>query len=265
MAVFLFFQNLVFFLASTLLQAAPGICAATTTSLTDISTAFSNAGIVPGVIPIFNPSGILDVVFTTQQAVNATPGTNLTVQQTVNEPQFFVTSDDSTAISAQFVVALFDPDAPTPQNTSLAQFRHLLGGGYRWSPNGGNSGILTNGSAALTEFVPPGPPPGSNPHRYMVLLFVQSEDFDSKAPSILNSSTPRTNFNVTAFSDVLGLGAPFAGTFFFTGPDTTISSSVSTTGTGAKPTGPSGSGAVLHHAQLGVAGVFASTLVYLLS
>ncbi|KAJ7498710.1 phosphatidylethanolamine-binding protein [Mycena latifolia] len=214
-------------LALTLAQvsmAASEVCAATDISLTDISTAFSNAGIVPGVIPVFKPSGILDVVFTipsTHQAVNATPGANLTVQQTVNEPQFFLTSDDATATTAQFVVALFDPDAPTPQNTSLAQFRHLVGGGYRWSANGGNYGILTNSSAALTEFVPPGPPPGSDPHRYMVLVFVQSADFDSKAPAILNSSTPRTNFNITAFSDALGLGAPLAGTFFFTGPCTT--------------------------------------------
>ncbi|KAJ6598847.1 phosphatidylethanolamine-binding protein [Mycena vulgaris] len=258
------------FLLSALIQASE-VCAiaVTDTSLTTISTAFSNAGIVPGVIPVFKPSGILDVVFTipsTGQAVNATPGTNLTVQQTVNEPQFFLTADNTTASDTQFVIALFDPDAPTPQNTSLAQFRHLVGGGYRWGANG----LLTNSSAALTEFVPPGPPPGSDPHRYMVLVFLQSQDFASKAPYILNSSTPRTNFNITALSDALGLGAPFSGTFFFTGPDTSgpsgpntsePSSASNSTGTGAKPTDVAGSSARSRNAQLVVPATFTFILI----
>ncbi|KAJ7129450.1 phosphatidylethanolamine-binding protein [Mycena epipterygia] len=266
---FSFSQILSTFLVLTLVQALtapPQTRAVTDASLADISVAFFNTGIVPGVIPVFKPSGILDVVFTTpstQQAVNATPGTNLTVQQTVNEPALFLTSDNPAASDVEFVVALFDPDAPTPQNTSLAQFRHLLGGGYRWAANGSNSGILTNSSAALTEFVAPGPPPGSDPHRYMVLLFVQSADFGSKAPSILNSSTPRTNFNITAFSDALGLGDPFAGTFFFTGPGATSTLSGSTaTGTGAtSTTGPPGSGAISHPARLVATGVFAFILI----
>ncbi|KAJ7721174.1 phosphatidylethanolamine-binding protein [Mycena maculata] len=228
----------------------------------DVSTAFSNAGLVPGVIPVFNPSGILDVVFTiptTQQALNATPGANLTVQQTVNEPQLFLTSDNTNAPDTEYVVALFDPDAPTPQNASLAQFRHLLGGGYRWNVTGSNPGILANMTPALTDFFPPGPPPRSDPHRYMVLLYVQSQDFESKAASVVNASTPRTNFNITAFSDVLSLGSPFAGTFFFTGPKLTGSTSASgstTTGT------PAPSGAVSNHGPLTVS---AALLIILLA
>ncbi|KAF7352605.1 PEBP-like protein [Mycena venus] len=212
---------LLFLLASALARPSAKLetRAVTDASLKAVSTAFSKAGIVPGVIPVFKPTGILDVVFTvptTQKAVNATPGTNLTTQQTANEPNFVLTVSDTTiASNAEFVVALFDPDAPTPQNTTFAQFRHLLGAGYRWNAD---TGVLTNTTAALTEFVPPAPPPKSDPHRYLVLIYEQSEDFACKVPSILNASTPRTNFNMTAFSDALGLGAPFAGTFFFTGP-----------------------------------------------
>ncbi|KAJ7240357.1 phosphatidylethanolamine-binding protein [Mycena haematopus] len=253
-----------FFFLSALARPSPSleIRAVTNISLTDVSTTFSKAKIVPGVIPVFEPSGLLDVVFTvptTQQVVNATPGVALTTQQTVNEPQFFLTvSDTTTASNAEFVVALFDPDAPTPQNTSLAQFRHFLGAGYQWNAS---TGALVNTTAALTEFFPPGPPPGSDPHRYMVLVYVQFEDFASKAPLILNASTPRTNFNMTAFSDELGLGAPFAGTFFLTGPDVTTTSS-----SGSSPAAtPKNSGAVALPFQLPVTGVFAAmlTMVFL--
>jgi len=164
MAILTFSFILSFFFASALAQPSsrPQIRAVTNTSLTDVSTAFSKAGIVPGVIPVFQSSGLLDVVFTvptTQQAVNPTPGTNLTTQQTANEPKFVLTvSDTTTASNAEFVVALFDPDAPTPQNTTFAQFRHFLGAGYHWNAD---TGVLANTTAALTKFVPPGPPPGS--------------------------------------------------------------------------------------------------------
>ncbi|KAF8195661.1 phosphatidylethanolamine-binding protein [Mycena galopus ATCC 62051] len=260
MAILISYLLLPVFIAAALARPSsrPQIRAVTNASLTDVSTAFSKAGLVPGITPVFEPTGFLDVIFTvpsTQQAVNATPGANLTTQQTVNEPQFVLTvSDTTTASNAEFVVALFDPDAPTPQNTSLAQFRHLLGAGYQWNPA---TGVLSNTTAAVTEFFPPGPPPGSDPHRYMVLVYVQSEDFASKVPSILNASTPRTNFNMSAFSDALGLGAPFAGTFFFEGPESTATSSGSSPS--ATPS-PKSSGALSLHSQLAVAGVLVSVV-----
>ncbi|KAJ7366268.1 PEBP-like protein [Mycena albidolilacea] len=257
-----------FFLLSALASASPRpeTRAVSDASLTDVSTAFSKAGIVPGLVPVFNPTGLLDVVFTdgtTQKAVNATPGTNLTMQQTADEPKFVLTvSNTTTASTAEFVIALVDPDAPTPQNTSLGQFRHFLGAGYRWSAD---TGVLTNSTAAPTEWFSPAPPAGSDPHRYLVLAYVQPDDFASKVSSILNATTPRTNFNVTAFSNTLGLGAPFAGTFFITGPDSTPTSSApsSAASSGASASAsatPQGSGATALHSQLTVTGAFAAIM-----
>jgi hypothetical protein len=92
-----------------------------------------------------------------------------------------------------------------------------------------------------------------------VLVYSQSEDFTSNVPLILNASTPRTNFNMTAFADALGLGAPVAGTFFFTGPNGT------TTASGSSATGTP-SGAISIHSQLAATGVFISILaMYFLS
>ncbi|KAF7301865.1 Ov-16 antigen [Mycena indigotica] len=216
----------------SLLFALPFLLTVSAVSTKDISTAFSQAGIIPNVVPIFDATAVLDVVYSdpsTLKPLTVTLGGNLTVQQTQTIPKFFVKPASG---DQEYVVAFFDPDAPTPQNTSLAQFRHYVGGGYK----AGSDGALTNNTPALTEYIGPGPPPGSDPHRfflpsqpqhielihtpsYLILVFAQPSDFSAKAPSILNATTPRTNFNVTTFSAQLGLGAPITGTFWFTGPE----------------------------------------------
>ena len=61
-----------------------------------------------------------------------------------------------------FVIAMVDPDAPTPQNPDNAPVRHFLGGGFTFKDDGVS---LTNSTPAVTEYQPPSPPAGSNPHR----------------------------------------------------------------------------------------------------
>lgn len=81
------------------------------------------------------------------------------------EPTFAVTANSSDSLAEQiFVLAIVDPDAPTPQNTSISQFRHMLAGDLH--VNASSGGALVNSSAALTDFVNPTPPAGSDPHRY---------------------------------------------------------------------------------------------------
>ncbi|OBZ76815.1 Splicing factor 3B subunit 6-like protein [Grifola frondosa] len=118
-----------------------------------------------------------------------------------------------------FVLFIVDPDAPTPQNATEAQFRHLLAQDLQTNGSLGSGALLVNTSAALTEFVMPTPPAGSDPHRYVILLFVQPSNFTTVAPNFVNASTPRNNFNLTTFSQEVGLGSPVAGNFFLTGPD----------------------------------------------
>lgn len=92
---------LTFFLLPALARASvrPETRAVSDASLTDVSTAFSKAGIVPGLVPVFKPTRLLDVVFTdptTQKAVNATPGTNLTMQRKLQLLlSFWIQSDTS--------------------------------------------------------------------------------------------------------------------------------------------------------------------------
>jgi phosphatidylethanolamine-binding protein (PEBP) family uncharacterized protein len=63
-----------------------------------------------------------------------------------------------------FVVATVDPDAPKPQSPSLAQIRHFLGGNFYLNC----AGRLVNSTPAVSEFLQPAPPPGSDAHRYVV-------------------------------------------------------------------------------------------------
>ncbi|KAL0949313.1 hypothetical protein HGRIS_009389 [Hohenbuehelia grisea] len=215
-----------------------GLVVAQSDSTANVTQAFSQAHIVPGVIPVFAPVATLGVVFSdnsTGQQLNVTPGVNLTEAQTAREPQFFLNSSNSTLLNQTFVLTIVDPDALTPQNPSLAQFRHFLSGGFRI--NGTTNGtLLVNVTAALSDFIPPTPPAGSDPHRYIVLVFAQPPTFEDDSRAIVNSSTPRQNFNITAFAQTAQLGSPIAGNFFFTGPgDNSTGGSASGTAGGSQP------------------------------
>ncbi|CDO76552.1 hypothetical protein BN946_scf184982.g11 [Trametes cinnabarina] len=184
-------------------------------TIADAVQAFQVAKIVPDVLPSFNPTAILNVVFfdnTTGTSVNVTPGANLTreLQQT-------------------FVLAMVDPDAPTPQNPTAAQIRHLLAPGIQANGSVASGAALVNNTPAISDFLRPTPPAGSDPHRYILLLFVQPVNFTTVAPQFVNSSTPVNNFNISLFAQEVGLGSPVAGNFFLTGPDANSTSSTNGT------------------------------------
>lgn len=80
---------------------------------------------------------------------------------TAGPPIFSVSNTTIVSPEQPLVIAVVDLDPPTPQNTSLAQIRHFLGGNYFAS----ETGELTNTTAAISEFLQPSPPNGSEPHR----------------------------------------------------------------------------------------------------
>ncbi|KAL0567636.1 hypothetical protein V5O48_014355 [Marasmius crinis-equi] len=206
-------------------------------TIASVTQAFQDAEVVPDVLASFSPRALLDVVFTdnsSMQALNVTPGMNLTTAQTANEPQFFLRANGTLQANASYVLAIVDPDAPTPQNTSISQFRHFLGGGFQVD---NSTSQLQNTSAALSDFAPPTPPDGSDPHRYVVLVFDQPNGFNASAQPLVNASTPRNNFNLTTFGQAVGLGNPIAGNFFLTGPgNDSTSGNATNSASGSSPT-----------------------------
>ncbi|KAF9478156.1 PEBP-like protein [Pholiota conissans] len=193
-------------------------------ALSNVTTAFSMAQIVPDVINSFDPIALINITFTdsvTMDAVDVDPGVLLTMEQTADEPTFFIDTSQSDpdlrqAVNGTFVLVIVDPDAPTPQMPNVSQFLHFIGGNFMADPT---SGLLSNSSAALLDFFSPTPPVGSDPHRYVVLVFNQPDDFDTAAPVFVNASTPRTNFSVSDFALETNLGSPIAGNYFLVGPD----------------------------------------------
>jgi len=240
-------------------QSAPNV------TISDVGQAFISFGIVPDVLSSFNPMAILNVVFRDQAAntsIDVIPGMNLTVEQTLLEPHFFLSDSGATLDNHTFVLVMVDPDAPTPQNRSLAQIRHIVAGDLlvNGTMDDDLGASLTNTSAALTDFLNPTPPAGSGPHRYTILLFVQPPDFDTTAPHFVNASTPRTSFNLTTFSQEVGLGSPVAGNFFLTGPE-------NVTNTTSSPSSSSSSthSSVPHTSTTPNSGIIGTTYSYMLA
>jgi hypothetical protein len=84
---------------------------------------------------------------------------------TANPPSFGVVGNTRTP--GPFVVAAIDPDVPTPQNQTVSQVRHFLGGNFVFTNATSNLGtLLVNTTPAVTEFAQPRPRAGSDPHRY---------------------------------------------------------------------------------------------------
>ncbi|KAH9914650.1 phosphatidylethanolamine-binding protein [Epithele typhae] len=230
------------------------VCAGLTTS--DVEKAFKQANIIPDEIPDFTPKALLNVAYidpATKKSISITPGKAISVNQTAVRPQYAVTSSQTNLAGQSFVLVMFDPDAPTPQNKSLAQVRHMIAQVQLSSDTkalASTAGsLLTNTSKAISEYFGPAPPAG-NAHRYTILLFQEPASFASQVGALVNASTPVTGFNTRNFAHTLGLGAPVAGTFFMTGQNT---ANASPDGTGASSSKTSGSGRT-------VVGVVAATI-----
>ena len=133
-----------------------------------------------------------------------------------------------------FVVAIVDPDAPTPENPTNGPVRHFLGGDFVLNDDGVT---LKNNTPAITEYVEPNPADGSQPHRSVgfppvdnflfvltflstircvFLLFKQPDGF--KDQKEVTHDTARPFFNVSGFAQKVGLGDPVAGTYVMVAP-----------------------------------------------
>ncbi|PIL34837.1 hypothetical protein GSI_02624 [Ganoderma sinense ZZ0214-1] len=220
--------NVMFAKLAIVALAAAAVSGQITSNVTiaEVEQAFMAARIVPDVIPTFAPPGLLDVVFfddvTDTNIMVTPPGLTLTREQTAMRPTVFLTSNDTALAAPQtFVLAMIDPDAPTPENPTAAQFRLLLAPNMTLSGSLAEGAMLVNNTPAITDFLRPNPPAGSDPHRFILLLFAQPTNFSQVVQGIVNASTPRNGFNISAFAMQTALGSPVGGNFFLTGPDDT--------------------------------------------
>ncbi|VDC07187.1 unnamed protein product [Peniophora sp. CBMAI 1063] len=194
--------------------------------------AFADAGLVPKPLGVFAPEAVLDVTYPSAVSNGSFlvfPGLNVTEDQVVSQPDLYLTfestglSQDAAGLfTSTFVLFALDPDAPTPQNTSLANFVHWVQPNLKISGPMSTFAPLVNSTPALFEYLSPAPPATSDAHRYAFVLFEQPEGFEEAA--VQNIPADRTSFDLDAFAKAVGLDAPVAGTFFRTGANVTFPS-----------------------------------------
>jgi len=211
----MFFASL-FALSTTL-----GAVFAQDTNVDTVLTSLRNNRVIPDVLADFTPAAPLDVTF---GKINVTAGQNLTIQDTANEPTFSFLSTDTNVPSDKFLIAMVDPDAPTPQNPTSGQILHLLSDGFTSTTlTNGTSYVLSTQTTPTAAYMGPKPPNGSTAHRYVIAAYLQFPNFT--IPAGFNAAN-RSNFKLSQFVD--NNGQPtlrlLAATFFYVGPASNKSS-----------------------------------------
>ncbi|KAJ7480631.1 PEBP-like protein [Mycena latifolia] len=180
-------------------------------SIRTVDRAFRAADIPTDLNIIFDPTALLEVSLPQARGPPITlhAGIQVPRNDTAGPPSFHVVGNVG---RGPFVVATVDPDAPTPQDPTEAQIRHFLGGNFF-----NHGGLLVNSTPAISEFLQPTPPAGSDAHRYIFLLFKQSPQFAQQ--TLVNSTTSIALFNISQFASAVDLGSPIAGTFMRVAPE----------------------------------------------
>ncbi|XP_042910255.1 protein D2-like [Parasteatoda tepidariorum] len=117
---------------------------------------------------------------------------------TVNSPMLSFEAEDNSLNT----LIMIDPDIPNPENPTLANFRH-------WVIVNIPGNRVQDGDV-ISEYVNPMPPKGSNPHRYILLVYRQSE---LESSEMLQDK--KTNFSLDEYIRKHNIDNPFAGNFFY--------------------------------------------------
>ncbi|KAF8199061.1 PEBP-like protein [Pholiota molesta] len=209
-------------LSLSILFAFSAVSIAQDTNVGEVRRAFTAAHVSETINFPFDPKVLLQVTY--PQTDDARPitlqaGVHLPRNATLRLPIFNVVGSRS---KGPFVVAAVDPDTPTPQEPTLAQVRHFLGGNFYMGSHTRPT-LLSNSTPAISHYREPRPQAGSDPHRYIFLLFDQPSGFDEQSARLVQNDddTSTANWNVSAFAAAAGLGQPVGGTFMFVAPDPT--------------------------------------------
>jgi phosphatidylethanolamine-binding protein len=117
-----------------------------------------------------------------------------------------------------YIVVGLDIDAPFPSFTALSPLLHWLPSGLK--PHraiNGSDRLESSGTLSIANYLGPFPPPGSSPHRYL-LLYEQPANFDI-GKFVINGGTnvgvwPRTRYDLGAFENEAQLGPVLAANYF---------------------------------------------------
>lgn len=87
--------------------------------------------------------------------------------ETALRPTVFFQTNVTMFVEQTYLLAMVDPDAPTPQTPTSAQIRHLIAPDITVNGSLAQGGLLVNNTPAISNFLRPTPPAGSDPHRFV--------------------------------------------------------------------------------------------------
>ncbi|GFT63037.1 protein MOTHER of FT and TFL1 homolog 1 [Nephila pilipes] len=157
---------------------------------------FREKGIVPNIVPDL-PTSVIKVQYT-EKALDC--GTELPQNVTKFQPGISFTGKNEKL----HTLVMFDPDAPTPEDPRLANYRH-------WVVEDIPGNNFYDGYT-VSSYLAPDPPVTSDAHRYIFLIYEQPtnkklhETFDDEK---------RTKFKLNTFVQKRKLIGPVAGNFMY--------------------------------------------------
>ncbi|KAF3326814.1 protein HEADING DATE 3A [Carex littledalei] len=149
--------------------------------------------IIGDVLPLFNPSVSLRVMYNNRQVFT---GTDLKPSAVVNKPRVEIGGDDRRVF---YTLVMVDPDAPNPSNPTLKEYLHWL---VTDIP------ATTDVSFGQEMVCYESPQPHFGIHRMVFALFQQIGRQTVSAPPV------RSRFNTKDFALHHNLGVPMAAAFF---------------------------------------------------
>ncbi|CAB0003914.1 unnamed protein product [Nesidiocoris tenuis] len=131
-------------------------------------------------------------------------GNELTPTQVKEEPvQVQWESEDG----VYYTLCLTDPDAPSRDEPSWREWHHWL----VVNIPGTDIGL----GDALSPYIGSAPPPGTGLHRYVFLVYRQSDKLEFDEKRLTNQSAEgREGFSISKFAEKYSLGDPIAGNFY---------------------------------------------------
>ncbi|KAG8917593.1 hypothetical protein FRC01_002350 [Tulasnella sp. 417] len=222
----MFSKSALSFLALTL--AAPVLAApATPLELAVIKQQFVQALLTPDVVPVFDPTALLNVSFPATGPITA--GEAVTQPNSGAEPTITVVGKSRTDAAfgaggalnsaSKYTLIMIDGDyagAPHPDGVNA----HYLQNDFEayqllYAAFGTNTEsvlTLTPSTDPVIKYAGPGPAANSGAHRYTILLFQQPATFTAPATPAAGSSVTLIDF--PAYVQAANLGNPVAGIYF---------------------------------------------------
>ncbi|KAH8827484.1 phosphatidylethanolamine-binding protein [Flagelloscypha sp. PMI_526] len=190
----------------------------TSTANDSLVQMLTKAAVIPAILPEFIPKFALEISFPDGTLV--TPGMSIVRSHTLLEPTWSVECDPQESLNNKsFAIFIIDPDTPDPHDPSIAQVIHFAQTDFVVQDS-----LLKSAAKPLVPYLPPNPPTGSAPHRYVVAVYEQTTGLNSiKAPSdfptTFSNMTKRFFFNLEDFTnDVEGNLELVSATLWLTAP-----------------------------------------------